>query len=56
MSKLDDNTVSFSLRMKYRLFRRIDEHLKELGEGNKSAWIRRAIINQMSHDRQLMEE
>jgi len=42
--------------MSPRLLERLNEHLAELGERNRSGWIRGAIINKMSREQEALRD
>ena len=44
---MEDHTVDVMISMRNTLLQRLDKHLKRLGEGNRSAWIRRSALNLM---------
>ena len=54
-----DHSVDVMVTMRTRLLERLDTHLRKVGESNRSAWVRRAIMNQITRehlDMELLEE
>jgi len=54
-----DHNVDVMISMRNSLLTRLDSHLREVGEGNRSAWVRQAItakIRQEVTDHSLMGE
>lgn len=39
----EPKTIDVMVTMSRRLLNRVDNHLKKVGEGNRSAWIRAAV-------------
>lgn len=50
-SGIPDHTVDVMVSMRHSFLKRLDNHLEKLGEGNRSAYIRRATLNQIRRDR-----
>ena len=58
MSSLErePNTVDVAVSMHPTFLKRINAHLKRVGENNRSAWIRGAIISKMSREIEALAE
>ncbi len=50
------NTVDVAVSMHPNLLTRLNAHLDELGENNRSGWIRGAIISKMNREKEGLRE
>ncbi len=50
------NTVDVAVSMHPNFLKRLSDHLFELGESNRSGWIRAAIISKMNVEKEGLRE
>ena len=50
------NTVDVAVSMHPNFLKRVNDHLDELGESNRSGWIRGAIISKMNREKAALSE
>lgn len=51
-----DHTVRVEVSMSWRFLKKIDAHLVEVYEKNRSAWVRRACLKLMREEQQDLSE